>query len=86
MALGQKTGGRQKGTPNKTTATVKSVLEETFERMGGVDAMHAWASENPTEFFKIYAKLLPVEMKGEVKHTGLDKLAERLARAAERDD
>lgn len=66
MALGMKTGGRKKGTPNKTTANVRAVLEEAFERMGGVERLVEWAQAEPTEFYKLYAKLLPVQVNGKV--------------------
>jgi len=79
-----KAGGRTKGTPNKTTASVKAALEEAFERMGGVDSLITWARSEPTEFYKLYAKLLPAEMN--IKHSGLDGLAERLNRSVVRDD
>lgn len=74
-----KTGGRVAGTPNKSTASVKAALEQAFEKMGGVDALTDWAGENPTEFYKLYAKLLPVHLQGEIKVQGT--LAERLQRA-----
>ena len=79
-----KLGGRVKGTPNKTTATVKRVFEETFEKMGGVDRLVIWAQSEPGEFYKLYSKLLPLEVKADVNHKGLDALAERLARASAR--
>jgi hypothetical protein len=63
--LGQpKTGGRQKGTPNKTTAMVKEALNLAFEDIGGQIAFSLWANANKTEFYKLYAKLLPVELAG----------------------
>jgi hypothetical protein len=62
MAIGKKTGGRTKGTPNKTTASVKQALSEAFEGMGGVDALLAWGSDNQTEFYKLWAKLLHVDV------------------------
>jgi hypothetical protein len=68
MALGKKTGGRQKGSVNKTTATVKAVLEEAFERLGGVDFLSAWAADNPAEFLKIWSKLLPRDLTVECEH------------------
>lgn len=80
-----KLGGRTKGTPNKTTVTVKRVFEETFEKMGGVDRLVIWAQGDPGEFYKLYSKLLPLEVKADVNHKGLDALAERLARASERE-
>lgn len=70
MAKGVKTGGRQKGTPNKATAEVKTALQEAFEHKGGVPALVAWADENPTEFYKLWAKMLPHEVKGELSGPG----------------
>lgn len=81
MARGFKTGGRKKGTPNKFTASVKAAFEEAFDRMGGVEALVSWAQSEPTEFYKLYSKLLPAEIKADVNHKGLDALADRLMRA-----
>jgi hypothetical protein len=55
-----KTGGRQMGTPNRVTGTVRMLLEDAFESMGGLDALVKWGQENPTEFYKLWAKMLPV--------------------------
>lgn len=57
--------GRKKGTPNKTTAAVKEALALAFAGRGGVKALQSWADENPTEFYKLWAKLLPQEIGGE---------------------
>lgn len=65
-----KTGGRQKGTPNKTTAGVKAALEAAFEGLGGVPALLRWGREEPGEFYKLWAKMLPTEIKNEL--TGKD--------------
>jgi hypothetical protein len=51
--------GRAKGVPNKATRAVKEALEEAFERRGGVDALLAWAAEEPSDFYALWAKLLP---------------------------
>ena len=61
MARGIKTGGRIAGTPNKITASVKSILIETFENVGGVETLSEWARDNRTEFYRLWAKLLPQE-------------------------
>lgn len=66
MARGFKTGGRKKGTPNKFTASVKAAFEEAFDRMGGVEALVSWAQSEPTEFYKLYSKLLPAEVRNSV--------------------
>lgn len=67
MAKGCKTGGRVKGTPNKTTDTVKNILIETFDRLGGVETLSAWARENQTEFYKLWIKLLPHDVKTSIE-------------------
>lgn len=54
--------GRKKGTKNKTTESVKTALTLAFQGMGGVPALKVWASENPTEFYKLWAKMLPKDM------------------------
>jgi hypothetical protein len=60
-----KTGGRQKGTPNKTTVKVKEAFEAAFEQLGGVDALVTWGQAERSEFYKLYAKLLPVQVTGD---------------------
>jgi len=59
---GQKTGGRQVGTPNKVTAIFKDAVRTVYEDIGGNEAFAAWAKENPTEFYRIAARLIPTEM------------------------
>lgn len=56
--------GRKKGVPNKTTVAVKEALALAFEGVGGVPALKVWAEEHPTEFYKLWAKLLPTEITG----------------------
>lgn len=58
--------GRVKGVPNKSTKAVKEALQEAFENLGGVPALAAWAAENPTEFYKLWTKLIPTEVKAEL--------------------
>jgi hypothetical protein len=67
MALGKKTGGRQKGTPNKLSTTVKDNFIAVFADLNGQDLMHMkeWAKENPTQFYNLYAKLLPLQLAGD---------------------
>jgi len=56
--------GRVKGVPNKTTVAVKAALIEAFENLGGVPSLVTWGEENRTEFYKLWAKLLPTEVTG----------------------
>lgn len=68
MALGRKTGGRAKGTPNRTTAEVKAAFEQAFDGIGGVERFTKWANRNPELFYPLWSKLLPkdLHMSGDV--------------------
>lgn len=66
MTVGKKTGGRVAGTPNKTTASVKAALELCYEEIGGDLAFAAWARTEQTEFYKLYVKMLPQDIKAEI--------------------
>lgn len=54
--------GRPKGAVNKTTADVRTALEEAFEKRGGVPALVQWAEASPDEFYKLWGKLLPKDV------------------------
>ncbi len=69
MANGRKTGGRKAGTPNKATVVVKAALNEAFERAGGVEALIEFAKASPGEFYKLWVRMLPTEIKAEVAAT-----------------
>ena len=60
MAAGFKTGGRQRGTPNKITRAFRESVQIAYDAIGGDEAFAAWARENPTEFYRIAARLIPV--------------------------
>ena len=62
MANGAKTGGRKAGVPNKVTGTVRDNMLAVFNRLGGTAQMATWAEENQTEFYKLYARLIPTEV------------------------
>ena len=57
--------GRPKGALNKTTVAVKDALSNAFEGIGGQQSFDAWARENPTEFYKLFVKLLPIQITGD---------------------
>lgn len=56
--------GRPKGVPNKVSGLAKDAVAKVFEDIGGVGRMAEWAQENPTQFYQIYAKLLPLQVNG----------------------
>lgn len=65
-AAGNRGKGRPKGAQNKTTVAVKDALTEAFAGLGGVAHLQSWANDNPTEFYRIWSKLLPTEFKADV--------------------
>lgn len=72
-ARGRRGAGRPKGAKNKTTRAIKEALAEAFEKLGGVPFMVEWAKANPGEFFKLWVKMLPLELTGQgggdIQHT-----------------
>lgn len=56
---------RTVGAKNKISGAAKDNIQAVFVRLGGTAAMAQWAKENQTEFFKIYARLLPHEVTGQ---------------------
>ncbi|CAN5261502.1 hypothetical protein BH10PLA2_BH10PLA2_00470 [soil metagenome] len=62
MAKGKKTGGRFKGTPNKTTAAVKEALSVAFDKIGGIPALVEWGQLNQADFYRLWIRLLPQEV------------------------
>lgn len=61
---GNRGKGRPKGAKNKTTALVKEALSAVYKDRGGNKALLAWADENPTEFYKLWGRMLPQEVSG----------------------
>lgn len=61
----QKTGGRQPGTPNKLTGTFREAVRVVYDGLGGHAAFLVWARENPGDFYRLAARLIPAESEGE---------------------
>lgn len=94
-APGERRGGRQKGTPNKTTKQAKDAIALAAEKLGGVDRLVAWSRESPENekvfWASIYTKLVPVSVGGDpdnpiIVTDARDRLAHHLARAAAASD
>lgn len=60
--------GRPPGTLNKSTKAIKDAFHEAFFKRGGVAALLKWAEKNETEFYKLAARLIPVQVKGTINH------------------
>lgn len=60
-----KTGGRAKGTPNKTTGQVKDMVLTALGNVGGVKYLERQANENPTAFMTLVGKVIPLQVAGD---------------------
>ena len=49
----------RKGRNPYSRQSVKENFESAFQLIGGVPRLALWADKNPTQFFTLYAKLLP---------------------------
>lgn len=75
MAKGEKTGGRQKGTPNKVPTLLKDAILRAADLAGqeydpeGTDGLVSYlkrqASENPAPFISLMGKVLPMQVIGD---------------------
>jgi hypothetical protein len=75
---------RLKGSKNKVGETAKENILAVFTRVGGTSRMASWAEDNLTEFYRLYARLIPTEVTGSVEHEVIQApnestLAERLS-------
>ena len=67
--------GRPKGAVNKLTKTVKEAVQRAFDTLQKDKKANLieWGKENPSDFYRIAAKLIPntveAEVTGELKHT-----------------
>jgi hypothetical protein len=55
-----KTGGRQKGTPNRVTASAREAIILAFDNIGGVATLTVWAEAN--EGCYVWSKVLPLQL------------------------
>jgi hypothetical protein len=60
-----KTGGRQHGAPNKTTALLKDAVLQAAETAGDKEGMVGYlttqAKQNPTAFMSLLGRVLPLQ-------------------------
>lgn len=68
--------GKPKGAKNKITKSVKQTVLEVFTKLQGDPKANLleWGKKNPKDFYQIAAKLIPTELQGEVKNSGIIKV------------
>ena len=59
--------GRPKGAVNKSTKLVKDIFADVFTSLQKhrTANLKKWAVKNPTEFYKLAAKLIPIQVAGD---------------------
>ena len=57
-----KTGGRQKGTPNKFTGELREMVLNALATAGGEAYLVTQAKQNPTAFLTLVGKVLPLQV------------------------
>jgi hypothetical protein len=64
--------GKPKGAQNKLTKSVKEAFEIAFSELQGDSEANLtnWAKENPTEFYKLAAKLIPTSVNADLTTNG----------------
>ena len=64
-APGERRGGRERGVPNKLTATVKAAIIEAFGKAGGVEYLLGLATSDPRTFCSLLGKTVPTTVSGD---------------------
>ncbi|MCH9027271.1 MAG: hypothetical protein IIA05_09170 [Proteobacteria bacterium] len=62
-----KTGGRVKGTPNKSTVKIKQAILNAFEEVDGEKYLVGVAKSDPRTFCTLLGKVMPAAMKHEIE-------------------
>jgi hypothetical protein len=62
--------------------TAREAFQQAFELTGGPDALAAWGREKPTEFYRLFARLIPLGDAG----PGADPLEVEIVRFSDPDE
>ncbi len=69
-----KTGGRQKGSVNKSTREMREMVYEAFDLAGGVEYLLAQSEKNPTSFMALVGKMIPQASEHKIEGDGIPTL------------
>ena len=61
---------------------IVGAFHDAFELIGGVPRLAAWAHTHPTEFYKLYARLLPNQAQVDFGNDGVLKIVHSIAPTA----
>lgn len=68
----------------KVTTKARDNLDKAFDLMGGVAALVVWGRQNPTDFYRIWSRLIPREVAEATTALPLESLLEKLASKEEK--
>ncbi|MGA1803361.1 hypothetical protein [Rhizobium sp. HT1-10] len=71
MAKGQKTGGRQRGTPNKLSGNLREAILAAADKAGEgdiVEYLTGQAKNNGPAFLSLLGKLVPTQITGDAEN------------------
>lgn len=75
----QKIATKGGSTPPKVTTQARDNLAMAFDLMGGVPALVVWGRKNTTEFYRLWARLIPREAAETSQTLPLEDLLSKLA-------
>ena len=61
---GERRGGRQRGTPNKISGTVREMVLEALAEKGGTEWLKEQMDWNPAAYMALLGKVLPMQVTG----------------------
>lgn len=64
----KKTGGREAGTPNKLTSTVKMMVLAALDKKGGQRWLERQMDKYPQAFMTLLGKILPTQVVGDMSY------------------
>ncbi len=59
-----KTGGRKKGTPNRSTVELKTMILAALDDAGGQEYLSTQAALTPNAFMSLLGRILPLQLEG----------------------
>ena len=60
-----KTGGRKKGTPNKSTTDLKNLILAALEQVGGQEYLAGQAITTPASYMSLLGRIIPTQVIGD---------------------
>lgn len=66
--------GKKPGTLSRTTVAAKEAFQHAFDAIGGAEQLAEWARDNATDFYKLYGRLIPLDL----NHGAQDSLTDLL--------